>query len=145
MNFSVPLRNVPKKLLDRDKWTQICDLTASETEALCALNAPYPASGPEFFWRRDRPGADARRCYRLGRSMLEDCRARFIKCELVAVGYTRSGVHIRIPASWWSDLYPRFATDKVVGRTREFWKVERSLNEGCFAALHESVVGTQLA
>jgi len=124
MSAAIPLRDIPGTLLDQDKWTQIRSLTSSEIEALCSLNAPYPVDGAEFFWRGEGSGADARRCYRIGKSMLEDCRSRFISGELVATGETRNGVKLLIPKVWWIDLYPMFATNSAAGRTRHFQNVE---------------------
>jgi hypothetical protein len=142
MSPAIPLREVPGTLLDQDKWTQIRSLTSNELEAICSLNAPYPVDGAEFFWRGEGSGADARRCYRIGKSMLEDCRSRFISGELVAIAEARNGVQQLIPKVWWIDLYPMFATDSVKGRTRHFQNVkvyegdvaspERVLNE-CIA------------
>jgi hypothetical protein len=98
-------------------------LTSSETEALCSLNAPAPESAAEFFWKGAGSDVDARRCYRIGKSLLEDCRLRFIKGTLLASGENRNGVRKEIPPDWWSMLYPVFATDRIQGRTRQFTNV----------------------
>ena len=141
MTPPIPLREVPGKLLDQDKWRQIRTLTSSEIEAICSLNALYPDSGAEFFWRGEGSGPDARRCYRLGKSMLEDCRSRFINGELVAIGKTPNGTKRAIPKNWWSDLYPMFATDSIRGRTRYFQDVEVRIGDvtGSEAVLSECI------
>jgi hypothetical protein len=124
MRAPIPLHEVPGKLLDQHKWQQIRDLTSSETEALCSLNAPAPEGAADFFWKGSGSDADARRCYRIGKSLLEDCRLRFMKGTLVASGENRNGVRKSIPADWWGALYPVFATDSIQGRTRQFTNVQ---------------------
>src|SRR5207302_676454 len=109
MNPQIPLHEVPGTFLDQDKWRQIRNLTSSEREAVCSLNSPSPAQSDEFFWREGRSETDARRCYRLGRSILQDCRFRFITGQLVATGKTPNGTKRVIPKSWWIVLYPMFA------------------------------------
>jgi hypothetical protein len=123
MSREIPLHEVPGKLLDQRKWKQILDFTSTETEALCSLNAPYSDSAAEFFWKRTGSDADARRCYRLGKSLLDDCRSLFGSGALIATGETKNGTRREISASWWSSLYPMFFTDRVRGRTREFKNV----------------------
>jgi hypothetical protein len=39
---AIPLREVPSQFLDPQAWAQVRELTSSEMEALCSLNAPYP-------------------------------------------------------------------------------------------------------
>jgi hypothetical protein len=124
MSAGLRLRVVPEKFLDQQKWTQVRNFTSSELEALCSLNAPYPDSAEEFFWRGGGSDPDARRCYRLGKSLVEKCRALFMAGHLVASGENRNGVRRLIPKSWWVDLYPMFAIDRVEGRSRRFENVE---------------------
>ncbi len=124
MRDPIPLHEVPTKLLDQHKWREIRELTSSEMEAFCSLNAPAPEGAADFFWKGSGSDAEARRCYRLAKSLLEDCRLRFIKGALVARGENRNGVRKLIPTDWWSSLYPLFATDRIQSRTRQFTKVE---------------------
>jgi hypothetical protein len=124
MRAPIPLHEVPGKLLDQHKWQQIRKLTSSEMEALCSLNAPCPNGAADFFWKGTGPDPDARRCYRIGKSLLEDCRLHFMKGTLVASGENRNGVRKLIPADWWGSLYPLFATDRIQSRTRQFTNVE---------------------
>jgi hypothetical protein len=123
MSHEIPLHEVPGKLLDREKWNEILDLTSTEMEALCSLNARYSDSAASFFWKRTGSDVDARRCYRLGRSLLEESRSLFVSGALIATGETNNGTKREIPASWWVSLYPMFFTDKARGRTREFKNV----------------------
>jgi hypothetical protein len=124
MRAPIPLHEVTGKLLDPHKWQQIRKLTSSEMEALCSLNAPAPEGAADFFWKGSGSDADARRCYRISKSLLEDCRLRFMKGTLVASGENRNGVRKLVPADWWGALYPLFATDRIQGRTRQFTNVE---------------------
>ena len=98
MSREIPLHEVPGKLLDQRKWKQILDFTSSEMEALCSLNAPYSEAAADFFWKRTGSDVDARRCYRLGKSLLEDCRSLFISGVLIATGETENGMKREIPA-----------------------------------------------
>jgi hypothetical protein len=120
---------LPGQFLNQQKWEQVRQLTSSEMEALCSLNAPYPDGANDFFWRSGRSDPDARRCHRLGKAVLEDCRSKLICGELIASGETRNGNRQEIPSSWWSSLYPMFATDTARGRTRLFRNVEVRRNE----------------
>ena len=124
MSAGVRLREVPGKFLDQQKWAAVQSFTSSELEALCSLNAPHPDGAADFFWRGEGSDADARRCYRIGKSLLDDCRSRFIKGTLVASGENRNGVRKLILTEWWGSLYPLFATDSIQGRTRQFTNVE---------------------
>jgi hypothetical protein len=126
---AIPLREVPSQFLDPQAWAQMRELTSSEMEALCSLNAPYPDGAQDFFWKSGRSDPDARRCYRLGKSVLEDCRSKLMSGELIATGETNNGIRQVIPAAWWSSLYPMFATDMARGRTRLFKNVEVRRNE----------------
>jgi hypothetical protein len=124
MSSATRLIEVPDKFLDQEKWAQVRAFASNNLEALSYLNAPFPNSAADFFWNGRGSDSDARRFYRLGRSLLSECRSRFIAGELIASGYTRNGVKQFIPQAFWADLYPMFATDKIVGRTRHFTNIE---------------------
>jgi len=126
---AIPLREVPGQFLDQQQWAQVRQLTSSDMEALCSLNAAYPDGAHDFFWKSGRSDADARRCYRLGKAMLEDCRSKLISGELLAIGETRNDIRREIPVTWWSALYPLFAADKARGGTRLFKNVAVRHNE----------------
>jgi hypothetical protein len=129
MPSAIPLREVPGRFLDQQQWAEVRQLTSSEMEALCSLNAAYPDGAHDFFWKRGRSDAEARRCYRLGKAMLEDCRSKLIAGELLATGERRSGIREEIPGTLWSSLYPMFFTNTARGRTRVFKNVEVRHNE----------------
>ena len=129
MSPAIPLHEVPGQFLDQQQWAQVRELTSSEMEALCSLNAPYPDGAHDFFWKSGRSDPDARRCYRVGKAVLEDCRSKLVSGELIATGETNNGIRQVIPAASWLSLYPMFATDKATGRTRLFKNVEVHRNE----------------
>ena len=118
-----PLHDVPKKLLDQPKWREIWKLVVARRKHLLSQRARIRRFDG-LLLEGLGSGAEARRCYRLGKSLLEDCRLRFIKGTLVARGKNRNGVTTIIPADWWSSLYPLFATDRIQSRTRQFTNVE---------------------
>jgi hypothetical protein len=119
MSPTFSLIDVPEKFLDQKKWARVRAFASSNLEALSYLNAPYPDGAADFFWSARGSDADARRCYRLGKSLVSECRSLFIAGELVASGHTRDGVKELIPPALWIDLYPMFVTEKIVGRTRQ--------------------------
>ena len=124
MSPATRLIEVPDKFLDQEKWGQVRAFASSTLEAVSYLNAPYPESAADFFWNRRGSDLDARRCYRLAKSLVADCRALFSAGELFASGFTRNGVKELIPPALWIDLFPMFATDRIVGRTRQFTDIE---------------------
>jgi hypothetical protein len=126
---TIPLHEVPGQFLDQQQWAQVRQLTSCEMEALCSLNAPYPNGAHDFFWKSRGTDPDARRCYRLGKAMLEDCRSKLISGEFIANGENRNGIRQEILAAWWFSLYPMFATDMARGRTRIFKNIEVCRNE----------------
>jgi hypothetical protein len=93
-------------------------------EALTYLNAPFPRRADDFFWSTGRSSSDARRCYRLGRTLLTECRSLLLKGRLIARGHNRDGILQVIPRASWIDHYPMFATNRVFGRTRSFESIE---------------------
>lgn len=123
MTPSFSLIEVPEKFLDHEKWAQVRAFASSKLEALSYLNAPRPDSAADFFWNGSGSDSDALRCYRLGKSLLTECRSRFIAGELIASGFTRNGVKQLIPQALWVDLFPMFTTDRIVGRTRQFTNI----------------------
>jgi hypothetical protein len=126
---TIPLHEVPSQFLDQQKWAQVRQLTSSEIEALCSLNAPYPNGARDFFWTSRGTDPDARRCYRWGKAVLEDCRSQLISGELIANGEDRNGIRQEILPAWWRSLYPLFATDMARGRTRLFKNIVVRRNE----------------
>ena len=50
MSPAARLNEVPERFLDPKKWAQVRAFASSNLEALCFLNAPYPASAADFFW-----------------------------------------------------------------------------------------------
>ena len=124
MSSATRLIDLPDKFLDQEKWAQVRALASNKLEALSYLNAPFPNSAADFFWNRRGSDSDARRCYRLGKLLVTESRSLFLTGRLVASGLTRQGVRQNILKPWWIDLYPLFATDRIVGRTRKFFDIE---------------------
>ena len=72
MSSATRLIDLPDKFLDQEKWAQVRALASNKLEALSYLNAPFPNSAADFFWNGRGSNLDARRCYRLGKSLVEE-------------------------------------------------------------------------
>jgi hypothetical protein len=125
MSKAVKLSDTPR-MLNRRTWRTLRAFAPSDLLALVYINAPYPdeADPNDFFWDRARSASDAVRCYKIGRSLLRECRARLNSGKLVATGRDASGKREIIPASEWVDLWPMFATDRAVGPDRAYDEVQ---------------------
>jgi len=141
MSSATRLIDLPDKFLDQEKWAQVRALASNKLEALSYLNAPFPNSAADFFWNGRGSDSDARRCYRLGKSLVEESRSLFTTGRLVASGLTRGGVRQKILKSWWIDLYPLFATDRIVGRTRQFFDIEVTQDDVSNTAAEKQLIG----
>ena len=126
MSTLISLNEVPQKLLDPAKWTEIRTFAPSDLIALTFINAPYPDQNypREFFWGRDGSFEQAVRCYEIGRGLLGHCRRLLIEGKLVATG---SRPHCRreiIKPIMWANLWPMFATNQATGPNDSFSDVE---------------------
>ena len=127
MSKTVKLSDTPRMLNTR-AWRTLRTFAPNDLLALVYINAPYPdeAEPNHFFWDRPRSASDAVRCYKIGRSLLRECRARLNSGKLVATGRDASGKREVIPASEWVDLWPMFATNTATGPDRVYEQVEIS-------------------
>jgi hypothetical protein len=64
MSTLISLNEVPQKLLDPAKWTEMRTFAPSDLIALTFINAPYPDRNYplDFFWGRDGSYEQAVRC-----------------------------------------------------------------------------------
>src|SRR6266436_6061919 len=127
MSKSVSLRDVPGKFLDQRKWRALRKFTSQELIALTYINAPYPdEDNPgNFFWDRPRSAEDAIRCYRTGRSLLQQCRQFLNAGRLVASGVDRSSGPIRtISASDCVARWPMSAKNTATGPDQVFGDIK---------------------
>jgi hypothetical protein len=122
MSVSIALSEAPQELLDQDKWAELRSFASSNLIALTYINAPYPdPDHPEdFFWRRDGSFDDARRCYEIGRELLDQSRRLLIEGKLVAFGKGPDGQRVKIKPIEWPNLWPMFATNRATGPNQSF-------------------------
>jgi hypothetical protein len=116
MSDGVKLNDTPR-MLDPRAWRRLRRFAPNDLLALVYINAPYPdeANPNDFFWDRPRSHSDAVRCYKVGRSLLGQCRSLLNGGKLIAIGRNAIGKRETISASAWVDLWPMFATNKAVG------------------------------
>jgi len=127
--YAVPkpinLSEIPQRLYP-DIWAKIRAYAPSDISALTHLNAPYPDedSPSDFFWGYSGSADEARRCYDLGREVLNQCRAALIQGRLRAFGLTSDGQREAIQAFAWGNLWPMFATNWASGPNNRFYDVQ---------------------
>jgi hypothetical protein len=128
MSEPVDLSDVPRRFLDPRAWATLRSFAPNDLFALIYINEPYPdeAEPNNFFWDRPRSASDALSCYKIARSLLQECRARLNSGKLVATGRAASGKREVIPASEWVDLWPMFATNRAMGPNRVYEEVRIS-------------------
>src|SRR6516165_10263790 len=108
MSEPINLSDVPRRFLA---------FAPNDLLALVYINAPYPdeANPSDFFWDRPRSAADAVRCYKTGRSLLQQSRSLLSCGKLIAAGRDATGRRRTISANEWLNLWPMFATNGTVG------------------------------
>jgi hypothetical protein len=117
MSEPISLSDVPGTLLNRRNWNSLRKFASKEIIALSYINAPYPdeEDPSSFFWDRRGSGTEAVRCYWTGRSLLGECRSLLNDGKLVATGVNKkTGKRKAICASEWVNLWPMFATNKLL-------------------------------
>ena len=150
MSETVKLSDTPRLLLDAREWTTLRSFAPNDLLALVYINEPYPdeENPSSFFWDRPRSASDAIRCYKTGRSLLQQCRSLLNSGKLVATGRDASGKRKVISAREWVNLWPMFATNKAVGPDSAYEEVQiyeptpsetpqAQLSSDCIAWLNE--------
>ena len=123
----VNLSEVPGKFLDQRKWKSLRKAASRELIALAYINAPYPdeADPSDFFWDRRGSPEEAVRCYRTGRSLLDECRHLLSVGELLATGVDKKTGELKaISPREWINIWPMFATDTAVGPNSEYTEIK---------------------
>jgi len=128
MSEPINLSNVPRKFLNRTTWAKLRAFAPNDLLALVYINAPYPdeANPSDFFWDRPRSAADAIRCYKTGRSLLQQSRSLLSSRKLIATGRDATGRRKTISANEWLNLWPMFATNGAVGPDGRYDEVQVS-------------------
>jgi hypothetical protein len=122
--YPISLRDVPAQLLDKARWTEILDFAQQENRALELLNAPPPDGPFKDYWNSYPEGEVRRqRIQHTGRELSAEFRQCMRSGKFVAFGYAPNcATKARIPVDR-NDLWPRFLTEKIVGRDIEFTNV----------------------
>jgi hypothetical protein len=155
MSEPINLSDVPRRFLNRTTWAKLRAFAPNDLLALVYINAPYPDDEDPngFFWDRPRSAADAIRCYKTGRSLLQQSRSLLSSRKLTATGRDTSGRRKTISANEWLNLWPMFATNGAVGPDGRYDEVQvfeatssetphAELSSNCIAWLKErSIAG----
>ena len=127
MTNQVSLSEVPGRFLDEGNWNSLRKSASQELIALTYINAPYPSEEDpsDFFWDRTGTATEAVHCYRIGRSLLDECRLLLNAGRLMATGVDeKTGERKAISASEWVNVWPMFATNAAVGPNSAYFAIE---------------------
>jgi hypothetical protein len=126
MSDSVPLRDVPEQFLDRYSWNEILSFAGRRQTALELLDAPNPDALPEF-WDSAVPGSrlqDRRKVFQKGQILSFAFRERLFNGTHVAFGFSCGHSNrVPVPRERAIDLWPQFATERMVGQDIAFAQV----------------------
>lgn len=126
MSTSVPLSDAPEQFLDRNSWNEILSFAGRRQTALELLDAPSPDEVPAF-WDSAVPGTGLRdrlRCFEKGQILSSAFRDRLIDGTHIAFGCLGGQSNrVRVPRGRAIDLWPHFATERMVGRDIAFAQV----------------------
>jgi hypothetical protein len=126
MSGSVPLSDVPEQFLDRNAWNEILSFAGRRQAALELLDAPNPDARPEF-WDSTVPGSrlqDRRKVFQKGQILSFAFRERLFNGTHVAFGFSCGHSNrVRVPRERAIELWPQFATERMVGQDIAFAEV----------------------
>jgi hypothetical protein len=126
MDDSVPLKDVPDHFLDRNSWKDILSFAGRRETALELLDAPNPDALPEF-WDSTVPGTppqDRRKVFQKGQMLSFAFREYLINGTHIAFGFSCGNSNrTRVPRERAIDLWPQFATERMVGEGIAFAQV----------------------
>src|SRR5215470_9715906 len=126
MSGSVPLSEVPYHFLDRTSWNDILSFAGGRQTALELLDAPNPDALPEF-WDSAIPGSglqDRRKLFQKGQMLSLAFREYLINGTHMAFGFScGQSNRVRVPRERAIDLWPQFATERILGQDIVFAEV----------------------
>jgi len=120
---AVKLRDVPDFLFDAQAWAEILGRAGTKQNAIETLDADDPQHSSAW-WDcafPEMPEPDRAWLFARGRSLRSEFHRGLITGKYDAAGFV-SGIseRIPIPQDRFPELYPRFATERLVGRDLEF-------------------------
>jgi hypothetical protein len=120
---AVKLRDVPGHFFDPHAWTEIVAFTRTKQNAIELLDAENPQISSTW-WDCALPETleqDRSRFFARGRSLRSEFHRNLIAGTYDAVGFfSGTPERVCIPRERLTELYPRFATERLVGRDIEF-------------------------
>src|SRR6516162_9767292 len=120
---AVKLRDVPERFFDPHAWAEILAFAGTKQNAIELFDAEDPRISSTW-WDcalPDTSESDRRTIFAKGRSLRSEFHRGLITGKYVAVGVSpEQPDRVCIPQDRFPDLYPRFATERLVGRDLEF-------------------------
>jgi hypothetical protein len=120
---AVKLRDVPERFFDARAWAEIVMFAGTKQNAIELLDAENPQLSSTW-WDcalPETPERDRNRFFARGRSLRSEFHRNLIAGKYDAVGFfSGKPERICIPLERFTELYPRFATERLVGRDLEF-------------------------
>lgn len=120
---TVKLRDVPERFFDAGAWAEIVAFAGTRQNAIELLDAGDPTSSPAW-WDCALPEASERdrsRYFARGRTLRSEFHRKLIAGDYEVFGFApKIPDRVCIPQDRLRDLYPRFATERLVGRDLEF-------------------------
>jgi hypothetical protein len=117
------LRDVPDRFFDAGAWAEIVAFARTKQNAIELLDADDPQLSSRW-WDcalPETPTEDRSRFFARGRSLRSAFHRSLIEGKYDAVGFfSGKPDRICIPQDRFLELYPRFATERLVGRDLEF-------------------------
>src|SRR6266446_5867267 len=123
MTAAVRLRDVPGRFFDAQVWDEIVRLAGTKQNALELLDAAHPEDS-NVWWDCALPELskqDRSRMFARGRTLRSEFHRSLIHGKCVAFGFFNGqSDRASIPQGRLPELYPRFATERLVGRELEY-------------------------
>ena len=123
MMAAVRLRDVPECFFDANVWNEIVTLARTKQNAVELLDAANP-QGSTVWWDCALPEMskqDRSRMFARGRTLRSEFHRSLINGKYVAFGFFKGqSDRACIPQDRLPELYPRFATERLVGRELEY-------------------------
>jgi hypothetical protein len=123
---AVRLRDVPERFFDARAWAEIVTFAGTKQNAVELLDAANPEDS-SVWWDCALPEMSERDrslVFSRGRSLRSEFHRDLISGKYDAVGFfSGQPERVCIPQERFTELYPRFATERLVGRDLEFTKI----------------------
>jgi len=123
MAATVRLRDVPGFFFDPEVWNDLVRLAGTKQNAIELLDAAHPEDSQDW-WDCALPQMceqERNTMFARGRALRSEFHRDLINGKYIAFGFfPKQSDRVSIPRDRLSELYPRFATERLVGRDLEY-------------------------